>query len=395
MLKENNSRSRAPLSPAVGASKLTKAGFASNWEKRLSAARAKREQALARNGVQKPKVTDAVEQVTEYVAQTGELLDADQAIPPDVQGEVAPVVVATAPLQRAAEETAGVSRARFGRTLLIAMACCSSLGFGLALGFGTLLGLGRMQTVAPAGPEPTAIAGDTVPAQMNAGLPPVATALPTDTDAPSEQEATTDAGAQALSDAVPLPDSFAPSVEIYADLQLTAPEAGEASLVAWLPLQPVIPSELGVATAVPAATPDFTPGAERTLAEELGAAGTDLSVLDLRVYAPDAMPSDTLEADLARLQGTGLPIENLQRVTFAVSAPHIRFYNAEDTAIATALAADLQIEARDFTGQQSGPVGLVEVWLQGTSKGRSADQDANGRNGDYLLDRLRNRLFGN
>ncbi len=105
----------------------------------------------------------------------------------------------------------------------------------------------------------------------------------------------------------------------------------------------------------------------------------------LRVSAPATAPAAEVEAIGATLAGAGFPGVQPQRVGFTVSRTHLRYYNAEDAAVAQAIAARLDAEARDFTGFRPKPaVGTIEVWIAGAAPdgarraGRAAEAQSGG-----------------
>ncbi|MCV3270734.1 hypothetical protein [Roseobacter sinensis] len=390
MLEKNSDHSGDPQG-AQGEKPTVKDLYAvPNWEERLTAARAQRERALARHLQAKTTRTSEVEAIV--------------APPPDTAEDAeANGISGTADEHTVAAPESDVRRGvlmRPGRTILVAMACFASLGFGLALGLGTLLGIGALRPPPPiietATPQPDPPAPDERVA-MDVEPAPVVTPAPPD---PAPVPATPPVTQVALPAAVdPPPPAKTPPLAkaqpLFADVQAqpNSPAEEPLSLVAWLPLQAFAAAETPAdPPALPVTPPDPLPGAEWTLADKLAAGGTDLSVLDLRVYAPDAVPEGRLNASLAQLDDTGLSVANLQRVDFAVSTAHIRFYNAEDAAAAGALGKSLGIEARDFSAEQRGPLGLIEVWFAGVPKSALAEEIAGRRSGTYLFDRLRDKL---
>ncbi|MGZ2258511.1 hypothetical protein [Roseobacter sp. A03A-229] len=184
-----------------------------------------------------------------------------------------------------------------GRTALLAIACCTALGFGLSFGFGTALSVGSRAPETLAEVEaPPAI----TPAQPSAG-----------------------------------------------------PVASETAELA-----------------PPAKTPDPAPAAPTLAPTEAEAIPAILP--KIHVYAPDSVTTAALDQSTAQLGQSGFEVATVQRLSLTISAPHVRYYDATDAAVARTLAQDLQIEARDFTQSGNGAPGRVEVWLDGTTNRRSA-----------------------
>ncbi len=370
-----------------------------NWEERLDVARAQRERALARHlSAKKARKTSQVGD--DDLRQEPGLHKADHT-DASVLTAAASDVALTVPQTDASFATTD----HVGRTLLVAMACFGSLGFGLALGAGALLGIAALRPSAPveaaaqeAGPaaeDSAAMYADSAPVQVVALPAPALAPEPTPIAVTpvTPEDPVTPVALEPSADMVVKAKAPAFLVETLPTTRPPSPAEGVLSLVAWLPLQPVVATDpTGDAAALPVSPPDPLPGQDWTLADKLGATGRNPSALDLRVYAPDAVPEARLKSNLSRLARTGLDVENLQRVDFAVSTGHIRYYNPEDSTPAQALAEELGIAARDFSREQSGPVGLIEVWFAGVSKSNLAEELAGRRSGTYLFDRLRDKL---
>ncbi|MEM8692409.1 MAG: hypothetical protein AAGG57_11045 [Pseudomonadota bacterium] len=325
----------------------------SNWEERLIAARAQREKVLAEKG-QKP--------TSEHLQTTVELPQLPKSvIPPQAprpssaldaladrlsQDEPSPQVVPSrrkpAPLV-AERRFAPASAARYSdastmswrnRAALIALSCGVCLGFGVAIGNG----VGADQEVAIAAP-PTPLAPAPAQNVPDAGEPPV------------PEQVT-------LPDDLPLPERVAST-----DLDWPAVEAREA--------EPTLEQSTS-AEAPPLPLFEFEPEMGENLAETLAALVTPADAFRLHIYAPDSVAQDKLDREVAGLEGTGLPIVDVQRVGLRISEPHIRFYNSEDARVANALARDLEIEVRDFSQQHSGSLGRIELWMDGSSNRQPA-----------------------
>ncbi|MGZ2256528.1 hypothetical protein [Roseobacter sp. A03A-229] len=400
MLEKDSGHSDQPQGPQSDKQSIEELYSVPNWEERLEAARAQRERALARHleakkdrkAADTPKVAPFTMGLPrpEHTAPTGGTPDMtpDEAPETDVSNRFTALTD------------------RLSRSLLVTMACFASLGFGLAVGLGALVGIGVLRTAPPAetatqkaptpAEESSSMYAEPAPV-VTAALPepaPVTVAQPAALPEPAPETLAQPTAQIAVRPPVE-PRAAAPALltETHTAAQPDVPAEGALSLVAWLPLQPVVATDTPAdQAALPVSPPDPLPGAEWILADKLGATGMNLDILDLRVYAPDAVPAGQLEGKLIQLANTGLTVENVQRVEFAVSTPHIRYYNAEDSIPAQALAEELSIEARDFTADQSGPVGLIEVWFEGVSKTNLAEELAGRRSGTYLFDRLRDKL---
>jgi hypothetical protein len=98
----------------------------------------------------------------------------------------------------------------------------------------------------------------------------------------------------------------------------------------------------------------------------MGLSAEDAQKYGLILLAPDKVKDADLNDFSARLGETGLPLQNTKKVGFTISKPHIRFYSDNTRLIATSLAEDLGIEARDFTSGNRQSTG-IEVWMAGST----------------------------
>lgn len=86
----------------------------------------------------------------------------------------------------------------------------------------------------------------------------------------------------------------------------------------------------------------------------------------INVMAPETVGAAELTSRIDSLQDAGFPLGETDRVSFKVRESHVRFYHDGDKALAEALAAQIDGEARDFTTSDiSPPDGQIELWLEG------------------------------
>jgi hypothetical protein len=114
-----------------------------------------------------------------------------------------------------------------------------------------------------------------------------------------------------------------------------------------------------------------TPEPDPTFAQAMGLSAEDAQKYGLILLAPDKVKDADLNDFSARLGETGLPLQNTKKVGFTISKPHIRFYSDNTRLIATSLAEDLGIEARDFTSGNRQSTG-IEVWMAGSTSVKRA-----------------------
>ena len=97
----------------------------------------------------------------------------------------------------------------------------------------------------------------------------------------------------------------------------------------------------------------------------------------VNVMAPETVSAAELTSTIASLQDAGFTLGETDRVPFKVRESHVRFYHDGDKALAQALAAQIDGEARDFTTSDiSPPDGLIELWLEGGEKTKAATKPA-------------------
>ncbi|MFK7764486.1 MAG: hypothetical protein AB8B62_14595 [Roseobacter sp.] len=108
---------------------------------------------------------------------------------------------------------------------------------------------------------------------------------------------------------------------------------------------------------------------ERSIAADLGLFGVARDRFNLVTFAPTNLSSETIAENADILNTTGFSVDAVNRVNFKVSKTHVRYYRAEDAAVARAIAAEVGGAAKDFTTLRNRPPeGQVEVWLAGSRK---------------------------
>ncbi len=143
-------------------------------------------------------------------------------------------------------------------------------------------------------------------------------------------------------------------------------------------------------TAAPAVPAPDTPPPAAPEPSALPDKAAETATPRIHVYAPDSVPTATIDQRTARLDQSGYEIADVQRLSLTISAPHVRYYDVTDASIARTIAQHLQIEARDFSQSGNGAPGRLEVWLDGTTNRRSA---RTGQNPVDELIRLGNRVL--
>lgn len=148
-----------------------------------------------------------------------------------------------------------------------------------------------------------------------------------------------------------------------ARIAAVAPETPGAAPLAETALDPVLRNPPEPTAAMPAPEAAFLPP------EPAPAAPVAPVILaTISVFAPASLEDSALASVESDLSAAGHPAGRTTRVDFTVSATHVRYYHAEDAALARAVAADMGGRARDFTTSDSNsPPGTIELWLAGTS----------------------------
>lgn len=296
-----------------------------SWEKRLNAARAKREKVLSsRSFAKKGKVLLA-----------GKRKPAQQPNP----------VLAARPKTR--EFGFRLTGSDAVKALLI-FAGGVGLGLGAVLGIGILIGLGTTvdrQAVQVAGLTSPNVQTQTPPEIIEEPLAPLHSVLP----AATETEGT-----------IARQPNAAPSTVLTASLEQ-----------ADLPRPPhAIPAYTRLSYVVPEGAPDSVQ-AGRVLSQPIASPASDLPALPAVqryfIHAPTGVSDATVQRYVGLVETSGVDIAAIGREAFRVSSTHLRYYGADTKPAAMALAADLGVEARDFSQNAQVP-GRIEIWLAGRPK---------------------------
>lgn len=93
----------------------------------------------------------------------------------------------------------------------------------------------------------------------------------------------------------------------------------------------------------------------------------------IQIHAPTSVPEKDVRDLTTKLKNMGLPLRPVSRVSFRISSSNVRFFHAEDSSAAQALAETVGATVRDFTDYTpSPPDGTIEVWLASASDGSIA-----------------------
>ena len=330
----------------------------SNWEERLQKARAAREKVLALKLVQEPNT------------------------PPDQ-----PAIAS----HEAADEPESIVAASWSpwmiRSVFVAVACFFGLGLGLAMGLGVIFGFAGMpqnQAAERAPAEEGAIqTSDLGPFSLGSGgLAEGQTAASAQSTAPLFEFSALEidrSGVENLSQARVA--EGAPTVPDRLAVDGVAPPVPELEFVPVRGAAASDPLVGGQGRAEPAESGTDAPplplfefaedpeaeGAAKVLKPPAEIAAAPADTYRLYLYAPDSVGQAALDAQKTQLDESGLPIADVRRINFNISAPHIRYYNEQDAAMAKSLANDFGVEARAFTDRQDVAAGRIEFWLDGTS----------------------------
>lgn len=348
----------------------------SDWEKRLSEARAQREKVLSKRteppskpGFNPTALTgktakcDAIsEPVLNAVVETPEQK-------PEVTSEVNSAVLDDEE-KVDASELAFVSRRNAtpempqksqgfqipgwlkvtgaSKPLYLVM-CSVGLGFGLALGFGFLLGLGW-----PLLPNGQPTAGQLQSEAVLADGGTVVQSVPVIAVAPIAQNTSDTQGVT-----IDLPELPVPQWTAEASSNITLPNI---TPIAYLSSN----SEdgFGAISALPVIEAPQQTASKG--GEEPDASAMYAQALQFFVHAPESVSDKSLEGYIAQLEDTGFPVARIGRESVRVSATHLRFYSPQNADVARAIAANLGVEAKDFS-QDAGNSSRIEVWLAGAS----------------------------
>ncbi len=91
----------------------------------------------------------------------------------------------------------------------------------------------------------------------------------------------------------------------------------------------------------------------------------------------------------AKLGAAGFTVTETAETDVAVRETNVRYYHLIDAEAAQALAAQLDVTARDFTGlSPAPPQGMIEVWVKGSADRKGARRG--GQKGEQPKPRRRN-----
>ena len=85
------------------------------------------------------------------------------------------------------------------------------------------------------------------------------------------------------------------------------------------------------------------------------------------MHAPDGLSDAQLRRFISQLESKGVVVSKIGREGFRVSTTHLRYYSPETAEVAAAVAADLGVPARDFS-QNAQISDRIEVWVAGSPK---------------------------
>lgn len=97
-------------------------------------------------------------------------------------------------------------------------------------------------------------------------------------------------------------------------------------------------------------------------------AGTPFDEIRAVIHVPRQTTGATVDNATAAIAGLGIPEAPPRTTGFNISQTHLRYYHPEDARAAQMLGDRIGAPVRDFTAHRPSPnVGLVEVWVAGTS----------------------------
>jgi hypothetical protein len=222
----------------------------------------------------------------------------------------------------------------------------ASFGFGITLGLGVLFGSG--------------IIGQSTPeAQLNAMQSPV-------TQTSGDRAPQAPAAASASASTLPVLDGFASLISLdmlNAPTPVTDASPAVVFPVTTNPTPLVVNASYSLNDPPP---PDAPLRIATNLAESLGYFDAASRPARVFIHAPDRVPDTTLAGYVGQIEETGFEVARIGREGFTVSSTHMRYYSTETATIARAMADELGIEARDFSGSARSS-DRIEVWVAGTS----------------------------
>jgi hypothetical protein len=208
-------------------------------------------------------------------------------------------------------------------------------------------------------------------------------------------------------------------------LQVSVPDlsfAGAPEKLTMLPASFARPAPQKDRDAAAARLPDLAPNAlepppgppQASLPEPIAAAQPvappgAIGSQQINVMAPETVRAAELTATIVSLRDAGFTLGETDRVPFKVRESHVRFYHDGDKALAEALAAQIDGEARDFTASDVNPPnGMIELWLEGggitqaatkparkparQQTARAAAKDGKSRSEDAAIRALRDKI---
>ena len=371
------------------------------WEQRLAAARVARAAALKRKGLNEDDPRLGLGRPPEFLEP---LLPGAE---PDDQAAAAPAYAPRAVKTGAARGWAGTRHER--RLWLAAVAAALFVGGIIGATTGWLTG---PEPVAVA-PLPAAAGRDPAGSQAAAAVPgPVGPGVAVAVDGAPEAAAagtpseTATASEAATAEAGPFTDSGAakvatdqiapagtaelapvPAPETHQSVPAVRPVArrltpADAAAGPTTGLPPVVADR---AAAFPAPQDLPEPPLPDTPATATGlAAGATVDAVGaghhVVVYAPPSVTARQRDEVVAALAAADWQAGAPRQTRFTIAETQVRFYHAEDRPAAEALAARLQVAARDFTGYSPLPEpGMLELWLEGKGPPSGSGKAASAR----------------
>ncbi len=329
-----------------------------NLEKRLQDARLKRQQALSAQNSAAPAAADDVPEPA---------AEAEKPAPPSEHEQAAPSLRA-----KTSNKTA--------RNAILAFSLAAGMGFGVVLGVGVLSGAGQLPDpsadVAPARTEtPAAVMTQELdgPVEMVAHeqeTPDEVFSVALDRPKETQPSVTTDEPASPVVEPMAAPDlEPARGPEIFSVTSQPAElDVPAIPLVAWPAFDVDRPEE----RALIASAPDlFQPERPGGLSTTQTFGDGPAPGLQYFMHVPTGVSAANLQGLVSRLDQSGVKVAEIGRENFRVSATHIRFYSPDTAEAARTVAAELGVEARDFS-QNFVDTERIEIWVAGRPGSQSA-----------------------
>ncbi|MEE4188478.1 MAG: hypothetical protein V2I76_08550 [Roseobacter sp.] len=260
---------------------------------------------------------------------------------------------------RASANSSGVAVARLrdgvpsGRLALV-FAGATGFGLGIGLAFGVLIGMGTQPPVSNATMTQNESAE---PSQASSRLVGVLTS-PTEIGAGIELGHVREASFVKAAAAAMAPASARYNNPVVS--QTAAPVLSPASLAV---------SSAGVSAMPPSSVQRTEPPVSLLGPDDwqvTDAAYRDPNGLKPQffLHAPTGLSPREVQYTVARLKEAGVDLSKIGREHFRVSQTHLRYYSAQTAPVAMAIAHDLGVEARDFSGLTVSDQ-RVEIWVSG------------------------------